>query len=439
MMGVTWTYALLGAATLLCGAMGTILMKVQFSMTVEGTVICRDGATNDSTTHCPFHKPWFGVLQMKIAMTMCLIYLLIRQKVTGKPYLESPVFKRKHFGAKYMPQPRSYEERRTLLQEAYDGPSWRTMLFLVFPALLDLINTTLAFTGLLWVPASVYQMSNGAVLLFSAFIAMRFMGRDLYCYQILSILLVAFAVIIFSVAGILGGDHNAVSPLEIYTNITTTYELPTIPVTTSDVHQAVGMAFILLGQVALAAQFAVEEHFMVERHVSPLLLVGMEGAWGLVLFIGLVPVLGMTPASDAITAQLWHEDFSDTWVKLKSSPSLLCLVLAYMLSIGTYNIAALYVTKYLSSIVRSMLEIGRTVGVWMVALVVYYILSWNDPNSPGEAWSDWSWVQLFGFALLVLATLTYKKSIHFPCLGLYQDDRGLPISVPQVVFLGDRR
>ncbi|RHY33475.1 hypothetical protein DYB32_001630 [Aphanomyces invadans] len=360
MMGVTWTYALLGAATLLCGAMGTILMKVQFSMTVEGTVICRDGATNDSTTHCPFHKPWFGVLQMKIAMTMCLIYLLIRQKVTGKPYLESPVFKRKHFGAKYMPQPRSYEERRTLLQEAYDGPSWRTMLFLVFPALLDLINTTLAFTGLLWVPASVYQMSNGAVLLFSAFIAMRFMGRDLYCYQILSILLVAFAVIIFSVAGILGGDHNAVSPLEIYTNITTTYELPTIPVTTSDVHQAVGMAFILLGQVALAAQFAVEEHFMVERHVSPLLLVGMEGAWGLVLFIGLVPVLGMTPASDAITAQLWHEDFSDTWVKLKSSPSLLCLVLAYMLSIGTYNVrlvvpfAKIYMCAFWRRLRRSM-------------------------------------------------------------------------------------
>ncbi|RQM25745.1 hypothetical protein B5M09_003582 [Aphanomyces astaci] len=346
-------------------------MKVQFSLNVSGTELCYDTATNATTTDCPFHKPWFGVLQMKLAMSLCLIYLLVRQKVTGKPYLESPVFKRKHFGTKYMPQPRSYEERRTLLQEAYDGPSWRTMLFLVFPALLDIVNTVLAFTGLLWVPASVYQMSNGAVLLFSAFIAMRFMGRELYCYQILSIMLVTVAVIIFSVAGILGGDHDTVSPYEIYANLTTAYELPTIPVTSSDVHQAMGMLFILLAQVVLAAQFALEEHFMIERHVSPLLLVGMEGAWGLVLVVGLVPLLSTTPAAtDSIAAHLWHEDFTDTWVKLKGSSSLVVLGVGYMLCIGTYN---------------------------------------------------------------------YKQSVHFPCLGLYQNARGLPISAQQVVFLGDRR
>ncbi|KAF0687892.1 Aste57867_20384 [Aphanomyces stellatus] len=440
MLSVTWAYVFLGAATLLCGAMGTLLMKVQFSLSSTGTEPCLgDPSTNTTTLFCPIHKPWFGVLQMKIAMTLCLIYLVVRQKVTGKPYLESPIFKRKYFGEKFMPQPRTYEERRTLLQQAYDGPSWRTMLLLVVPALLDLITTILAFMGLLYVPASVYQMSNGAVLIFSAFIAMRFMGRDLYCYQIMSIVLVTVAVVVFSVAGILGRDDHAITPFEIYTNFTQAHQVPTIAVTDSDVHQAIGMVFILLSQIVLAAQFAVEEHFMVERHVSPLLLVGMEGLWGLVLLGSLVPILQSTPASDSVLAQLWHEDFGDTWAKLRSSPTLWWVVLAYMFAIGMYNIAALYVTKYLSSIVRSMLEIGRTVGVWVVGLAVYYVLNWTGSNSPGEAWSDWSWVQLFGFVLLILATLTYKQTIHFPCVSLYQNERGLPISVQQVVFLGDRR
>ncbi|CAK4672805.1 hypothetical protein LEN26_009307 [Aphanomyces euteiches] len=437
-MGVAWTYVLLGCATLLCGAMGTILMKVQFSLMSNGTEICFDPATNTTSTYCPFNKPWFGVLQMKIAMSLCLVFLVLRKKCTGKPYLESPVFKRKLLGARFMPQPRTYEERRTLLQQAYDGPTWKTLFYLVLPAILDLASTILAFTGLLWVPASVYQMSNGAVLVFSAFIAMRFLGRELYCYQILSILLVTLAVIVFSVAGILGDGNHDITPFDIYVNITQA-QLPNIAITTSDVKHAVGIIFILLAQVVLAVQFAVEEYFMVERHVSPLLLVGVEGFWGLVLLLLLMPVLRMTPTSDSLLAQIWHEDYTDTWEKIKHSSSLWWVVLLYMFCIGLYNIAALYVTKYLSAVVRSMLEIGRTVGVWVVGVTVYYVFSWNGPNSPGEAWTPWSWVQLVGFLLLVLATLTYKQTIHFPCIGLYQDERGLPISEPQVVFLGDRR
>ena len=63
------------------------------------------------------------------------------------------------------------------------------------------------------------------------------------------------------------------------------------------------------------------------------------------------------------------------------------------------------VTENLNAVHRVVIETLRTLCVWLVDLLLYYVIS---KGRIGEKWTVYSFVQLFGFALLVLGTLAYN-------------------------------
>ena len=54
--------------------------------------------------------------------------------------------------------------------------------------------------------------------------------------------------------------------------------------------------------------------------------------------------------------------------------------------------------------------------VWGIDLVIYYFID----TEFGEKWDQYSWVQVIGFLLLVLGTLTYNGVIKYPFLQYEQ-------------------
>ncbi|RHY33681.1 hypothetical protein DYB32_003527, partial [Aphanomyces invadans] len=275
------------------------LMKMQFDMVAQGTEACVSDDGLASLT-CPFHKPWFGVMQVKLGMTLCLVYLVVRKKLLHRAYLETPLPSHTH----------------KLFVTVPEWPSTRTLMATVVPAALDLVQSIFSFVGLLWIPASVYQMSGGSMLVFSAFISVKFMKVRLFMYNYVSLALVVFALVLVSMAG------------------------PSHPSSTTSIdawHTLLGMVLILLSRLLYAVNIVLEEYFMTTLHVSPILQAGMEGLWGLVLFVPLAPFLAWTEPGTSAMASLWHEDFVDTWAKLQQSPTLFWFVLVYVLSIATYN------------------------------------------------------------------------------------------------------
>jgi hypothetical protein len=59
----------------------------------------------------------------------------------------------------------------------------------------------------------------------------------------------------------------------------------------------------------------------------------------------------------------------------------------------------------------------RTVLVWGTEIFIFYII--GDP-AKGEEWSPYSFVQLGGFALLIVGTLIYNSVLRVPgvCCGV---------------------
>lgn len=134
----------------------------------------------------------------------------------------------------------------------------------------------------------------------------------------------------------------------------------------------------------------------------------MEGAWGCLLMIPILYVMSTVPGSDHGS----YESVSDGLHMLGGSRQLQGLTTSYMLSIGIYNFVGMMLCRKLSAVTRCLVDCMRTAVVWLVELGLYYFVSTNY----GNAWTSTAWLQLVGFALLLLGTLIYNSILTVPCL-----------------------
>lgn len=348
-------------AMLFSGTFTTIFAKALFETEANGSDNCN--MNDDDDIHCKFNKPWFSVLVMKFSMSLCL--LLYYGLGWGKDNPDAP------------------------------NPSWKTIKAVAFPASLDLLNTILGNVGLLWVNSSIYQMTRGSVVIFSAFLSVKYLGRRLRSFHYWSILFILIAVILVGAAGIEENPDGGGGAVVI-----------------------LGLGFILAAQAVTAVQFIAEERLMNNKEtvLDPVALVGFEGLWGLLYFAVLAPVLTFTPRSDLAISTVWHEDFGDTFVQLSNSGPIRLLCVGYFITILVYNVSANFVTQCLSAVVRSILEACRVMGVWIVSLLFYYTAK-GSVQGIGEEWSNWSYLELFGFMVLMYGTFSYKALIKLPWVG----------------------
>merc|ERR1719160_1223751 len=140
--------------------------------------------------------------------------------------------------------------------------SWKTIGKVALPSMLDLLNVVLSNIGLVWVSSSIYQMTRGSVVIFSAILSVQMLKRKLECFQYWAVTLVVLAVVFVGIAGIQASGAGTSSLTEVI----------------------LGLLLILVSQVVLAFQIVVEEKMMTEEGIQPMQLVGYEGLWGLAYF-----------------------------------------------------------------------------------------------------------------------------------------------------------
>ena len=261
-------------------------------------------------------------------------------------------------------------------------------LILAAPAAFDLIATFLANVGLLYVTVSIFQLVKSTIIIFVALFKVLILKDRLRGYMWIGIGLNTVAVLMASATSF--GDS-------------------TLQVNNSGANPAFGIFMILLSCAVQASQYVFEEKLMDEGDCAPpLVVVGMEGVWGLLLTSFVVyPIAYVIPGDDLGS----HERFDDAFEMLRNSPLARLVVAVFVLVILGYNVFGVSVTYLLCSIWHAILDNFRPITVWGADLLLFYTFTHGQF---GEAWTNWSWLQLGGMVLLLLGTAIYNGTLKLP-------------------------
>lgn len=167
-------------------------------------------------------------------------------------------------------------------------------------------------------------------------------------------------------------------------------------------HTMFGVLIILLGQVLQAAQVVLEEFLLRNLRMSSIRVVAWEGLFGMLhCVIWVFPLLYWFNGDDHGHV----EDIVDTFYMFSHSWMVALIAFSDMVMMLFYNVFGMEVTDSLSAVYRVIIETLRTLCVWLVDLFIYYILS---AGRLGESWTPYSYIQLFGFTLMVFGTVLYN-------------------------------
>ncbi|CRG85845.1 Solute carrier family 35 member F6 [Talaromyces islandicus] len=285
---------------------------------------------------------------------------------------------------------------------------WKVLL-LAAPACCDITGTTLMNVGLLFVAASIYQMTRGALVLFVGLFSVLFLRRKLYLYQWLALVVVVLGVALVGLAGALFGGSQGHDPkdganagmLFVRDTLTTTQ-------TPEGVAVLIGVLLIAAAQIFTASQFVLEEWILENYAMAPLNVVGWEGIFGFSVTVIAMVVLHLTVGSTE-AGKNGYFDLAEGWREFTTNRAIAVSSVLIMISIGGFNFFGLSVTRTVSATSRSTIDTCRTLFIWLVSLAL--------------GWENFKWLQVAGFALLVYGTFVFNDIVRPPLRALLPKDR----------------
>jgi drug/metabolite transporter (DMT)-like permease len=222
-------------------------------------------------------------------------------------------------------KPHSVKEERIPLT------GWRVLL-LSLPAICDILGTTLMNVGLLFVVASIYQMTRGALVLFVGLFSVLFLRKRLHAFQWFALVTVVLGVGIVGLAGAIYKDDKAAPSValaarEALAALTKRAKSP------EALRTILGIFLIAGAQIFTASQFVFEEYILEKYELEPLKVVGWEGIFGFsITVIGMVVLhlaIGRTEAG-----KYGYFDLVEAWRQITHYRSIAVSSLLIMISIG---------------------------------------------------------------------------------------------------------
>lgn len=133
--------------------------------------------------------------------------------------------------------------------------------------------------------------------------------------------------------------------------------------------------------------FVFEQKLLSKYHLNPLEVVGYEGAFGLSMYIILLPIISFIPCAFGVDACVFnYEGFpflekpSQYVSEAFSNGTLLIFCIIGVFSILTFNISGVTVTKHINALARSICDVTRTIIVWGVGILITATAGSKYPN-----------------------------------------------------------
>lgn len=264
----------------------------------------------------------------------------------------------------------------------------RQLLYPVIPAAFDFVACTLQNYSNTLILASIVNILYGSQVIFTSFATMVLIKRRIYPFEWTAVIITLVALVLIGVSSIHADE--------------------TVDKSTST--KVLGFFMNLIGQCVASIQTVLLEYFMSD--IDPIELVGLEGIYGILAYIFTIfPYVYLIDKEDGdprLTNGATNrclENVINSLICLRYWP-LLLLVLSYVIFKAIYNIYIVLVINETCAINYSVLSNIVTLFVWIVLL----IFGTNSKfDAWAEKWNNWSWLQLFGFILTVVATSLYNR------------------------------
>ena len=267
--------------------------------------------------------------------------------------------------------------------------------YFLFPALFDILSSSISSIGLTFLASSIYQMFRGATIIFTCIASIIILKQKYYRHHFLGIVIVIIGLLIVGLnATIYGNSSSGENP-------------------------SFGIFLVALSQVFSCFLYITEEKLLKGYEVPPLKAVGLEGMWGVCVYIILLFIFYF------IRCEKWpdflkdgvcirdKEDENDKECTIRfenpifavqqimSNSNLKIYLSLYICSIAFFNLAGLTISKNVSSTARTIVDTLRTIVIWTFFLTVPFV--------PEDTKEEFSWLQLLGFAVLILGSIIYNE------------------------------
>lgn len=231
---------------LITGSINTLILKVQ------------DETTSPKGCNY-FTHPYVQGMFMFVGESICFVLLFIKRKIYGH---ENKAILEENAAIPLSPGMQQAVAKKKLVTI---NPLW-----LAIPAACDFMGSTLMFVALTMVPASVYQMMRGAIVIITALFSKWFLGKKLYKHHWWSLAFVFIGV--FEVGWVSTwpkyADPSPTGGSELF-----------------------GIVLLMAAQCMTGVMFVVEEKLLSDYYLDPFTVVGNEGMWGLSYYLAVLPFM----------------------------------------------------------------------------------------------------------------------------------------------------
>ena len=274
--------------------------------------------------------------------------------------------------------------------------------YFLFPAIFDILASSISSISLSFLASSIYQMFRGAIIIFTCIASILILKSTYYRHHFLGIFIVIIGLAIVGLNAILNGDSSSENP-------------------------SFGIFLVILSQVFSCFLFITEEKLLKGYEIPPLKAVGLEGMWGVSVYIVLLFIFYF------IRCEKWprflkdgvcirdkeNEDDENCSIRFENAIFAIKQIYAnrdlkiflslYVLSIAFFNFSGLTISKNVSSTSRTIVDTLRTIVIWTFFLTIPFV--------PEDTKETFSWLQLLGFSILILGSVIYNEILVLPFWG----------------------
>lgn len=140
-------------------------------------------------------------------------------------------------------------------------------LLLAIPAMFDIVGSSLMNVALTLIPASIYQMLRGMVIIVTSVMSILFLNRKLFRHHWTSVVVIFTGVAIVGISAVFKTSGEEVHPM--------------------------GIILLIISQLFGGGLYIVEEKLLGDYYLDPLKVVGLEGLWGFLMTAIMLPIFGL--------------------------------------------------------------------------------------------------------------------------------------------------